>query len=85
MGIGAYLGGSQLVADNPTLEEAAGSILTVEARHDSYLRNGVGGSPFPSSFDTGLTALWAFNLAQMFIVECPQQLPGQVALPKLEA
>lgn len=85
VGIGAYLGGAELVADNDAILAAAGSILTVESRHDSYLRSGVGGSPFPSPFDTGLTALWAFNLAQMFIVECPQQLPNQVALPKLTA
>ena len=83
-GIGAYLGGSELLVDNPTLEEAAGSILTVEARHDAYLRSGVGGSPFPNSFDTGLTALWIFSLVQQFIVSCPQQLP-LTPLPKLEA
>ena len=83
VGIGAYLGGSELLMDDPTLLEAAASILSVEARHDSYLRSGVGGSPFPNAFDTALTASWAFSLAQMFIVECPMQLPGQVRLPLL--
>lgn len=43
---------------------------------------GVGASPFPTVFDTGLTAVWAFNLAQAFIVECPEQLPI-IQLPKL--
>jgi len=82
VGIGAYLGGSELLIDNAVLEEAAASILTVEARHDAFLRGGVGASPFPTTFDTGLTAVWAFNLAQMFIVECPMQLPI-IQLPKL--
>ncbi|KAM0806443.1 ferritin-like domain-containing protein, partial [Usnea florida] len=82
VGIGAYLGGAELITDDPTLEVASASILTVEARHDAYLRAGVGGSPFPTNFDTALTATFAYNLAQMFIVECPQQLPLTI-LPKL--
>lgn len=83
VGIGAYLGGASLLTDDPILETAAAAILTVEARHDSYLRAGVGGSPFPTPFDTALTAVFAYNLAQMFIVHCPQQLPITV-LPKLK-
>ena len=82
VGIGAYLGGGALLTDDPTLLTAASSILTVESRHDAYLRAGVGGSPFPTSFDTALTATYAYNLAQMFIVKCPQQLPITI-LPKL--
>ena len=75
VGIGAYLGGSELLIDSPMLEEASGSILTVEARHDAYLRTGLGASPFPGIFDTGLSALWAFNMAQTFVISCPQELP----------
>ncbi|KAL6713741.1 hypothetical protein ACLMJK_008233 [Lecanora helva] len=82
VGIGAYLGGGALLTDDPNLLTAASSILTVEARHDSYLRAGVGGSPFPTSFDTSLTAAFAYNLAQMFIVHCPMQLPIPI-FPKL--
>lgn len=82
VGIGAYLGGAEFLTDDQTLEVASASILTVEARHDAYLRAGVGASPFPTSFDTALTATFAYNLAQMFIVECPQQLPLPI-LPKL--
>lgn len=33
---------------------AAGSILTVEARHTSYIRASLGESPFPAPFDTPL-------------------------------
>lgn len=83
VGIGAYLGGASLLTDDPILETASAAILTVEARHDAYLRAGVGGSPFPTAFDTALTATFAYNLAQMFIVHCPQQLPITV-LPKLK-
>ena len=82
VGIGAYLGGAAQLVDNPMLEVASGTILTTEARHDAYLRAGVGGSPFPTAFDTALSSVFAYNLAQMFIVECPMQLPI-IILPKL--
>ena len=82
VGIGAYLGGAQNITDDPALLTAASSIVTVEARHDAYLRAGIGASPFPTAFDTALTAVYAYNLAQMFIVSCPQQLPLTI-LPKL--
>ena len=83
VGIGAYLGGASQLTDDPVPETASAAILTVEARHDAYLRAGVGGSPFPTSFDTTLTATFAYNLAQMFIVHCPVQLPI-ILLPKLK-
>ena len=76
------MGGASLLTDDPSLLTAASSILTVEARHDAYLRTGVKGSPFPTSFDTVLTAAFAYNLAQLFIVSCPQSLPIPL-LPKL--
>ena len=84
VGIGADLGGGALLTDDPQLLTAASSILTLEARHDSYLRAGVGGSPFPTAFDTSLPAVFAYNLAQPFIKECPKeaQLPIPM-LPKL--
>ena len=83
VGIGAYLGGAQLVMDSDELLTAAGAILAVESRHDSFQRAGLGGSPFPTPFDTALTALWANTLAQQFVVSCPQQLPGLTKLPTL--
>ncbi|KAI9812879.1 MAG: hypothetical protein M1827_004397 [Pycnora praestabilis] len=82
VGIGAYLGGADLLQDNPTLLTTAASILTNEARHDSYLRAGLTASPFPNPFDTSLTAVFAYNLAQAFIVSCPTQLPI-IILPTL--
>jgi hypothetical protein len=85
VGIGAYIGGSTLLVENPNLRQDAASILPNEARHDTYLRTGLGASPFPTPFDTALTANWAFNLASMFITSCPQELPLPtfVLLPKL--
>ncbi|KAL9096800.1 MAG: hypothetical protein Q9163_006409 [Psora crenata] len=82
VGIGAYLGGAALLTDSPALVTAASSIVTVEARHDTYLRTGIGAAPFPMPFDTALTAVFAFNLARLFVVQCPQQLPLPV-LPRL--
>lgn len=68
--------------DNPTLLTSASSILTVEARHVSYLRAGALASPFPVPFDTALSAVFAYNLASQFVVSCPQPLPI-ILLPKL--
>lgn len=82
VGIGAYLGGAVPLMDNPTLLTSASSILTVEARHDSYLRAGAIASPFPIPFDTALSAVFAYNLASQFVVSCPQPLPI-ILLPKL--
>ncbi|MCJ1367455.1 hypothetical protein MMC16_006588 [Acarospora aff. strigata] len=82
VGIGSYIGGAAPLSSNPTLLTAASAILAVEARHDAYLRAGLGASPFPTPFDTPLTAVFAYNLAQMFIVSCPQYLPI-IVLPKL--
>ncbi|MCJ1483190.1 hypothetical protein MMC06_003357 [Schaereria dolodes] len=82
VGIGAYLGGATLLMDDPTLLTSASAILTNEARHDSYLRDGLSASPFPSPFDTALSAVFAYNLAQQFIVSCPTPLPI-IILPKL--
>ncbi len=82
VGIGAYLGGAGLLIDNPALLTDAAAILSVEARHVSYIRAGAGASPFPTPFDTSLTGVYAYNLAQMFIVSCPKNLPI-IILPKL--
>lgn len=82
VGIGAYLGGALGIMDNRMLLTAAASILTVEARHDSFLRAGLLASPFPAPFDTSLTAVWAYNLALMFVESCPMVLPI-IELPEL--
>lgn len=82
-GIGAYIGGAELVMDNPTILTTATSILLVESRHDSILRRGLGANPAPNAFDTPVTALWAYTIARNFAPYCPVDLMP-TTLPKLE-
>lgn len=54
---------------------AAGSVLTVEARHSSYLRAKLDQSPYPQAFDAPLTLNEVYSLASGFIVSCPESNP----------
>jgi hypothetical protein len=57
---------------------AAGSILTVEARHSSELRKTIGQVPIAQPFDAPLSLNEVFTLAAQFITGCPK---SNVALP----
>lgn len=70
---------------NDTYLTAAGSILTVEARHSAYLRATLGEAPSAQAFDDPLDLNEVYTVASPFIVSCPpsnQQLPVK-AFPSL--
>lgn len=51
---------------------AAGSILTVESRHSSYIRASLDQKPFPQPFDAPLSYNEVYSLASGFITSCPE-------------
>jgi hypothetical protein len=67
VGVAAYLGAASLLTD-PLLLTAAGSILTVEARHQTILNVLSGsGTAIPSAFDIAFTPSEVLALAAPFL------------------
>lgn len=71
VGISAYLGAAPLLSDKSILS-TAGSILTIEARHQSAIRVFAGSEAVPQAFDAPLGPRSVFTIAKPFIKECPQ-------------
>ncbi|KAI9862453.1 MAG: hypothetical protein M1813_004303 [Trichoglossum hirsutum] len=70
VGISAYLGAAPLV-ESPDILTAAGTIVTVEARHQTFIRIASAAQPVPAPFDTPLGVRGVFTLASPFIQSCP--------------
>jgi hypothetical protein len=80
VGVSAYLGGATLLTD-PVILQAAGSILTIEARHQSILNVISGtGSAIPSAFDFGFAPNEVLALAGPFISGCDTGIPANTPL-----
>ncbi|KAH0537276.1 hypothetical protein FGG08_005900 [Glutinoglossum americanum] len=71
VGISAYIGAAPLVNSSDILTAAA-TIVTVEARHQTFIRLASGAQPVPGAFDTPLGVRGVFTLAAAFIQSCPQ-------------
>lgn len=80
VGVSAYLGGATLLTD-PVLLAAAGSILTVEARHQTILNILSGtGTAIPSPFDIAFTPSEVLAIAGPFISGCNVGIPANTPL-----
>lgn len=71
VGVSAYLGAAPLVNSSDILAAAA-SIVTVEARHQAFIRIAAGAEPVPAAFDVALGPRAVFTLAAAFIKSCPE-------------
>jgi hypothetical protein len=70
VGIAAYLGAAPVVK-SPKVLTAAAEIVTIEARHQTFIRTAAQAVPVPNAFDTPLGPRAVFTLAAPFIQSCP--------------
>ncbi|KAG9245234.1 ferritin-like domain-containing protein [Calycina marina] len=70
VGVSAYLGAAPILA-SPDILTTAAEILTVEARHQTFIRTASKAIAVPSAFDTPLGIRSVFTLAAGFITACP--------------
>jgi hypothetical protein len=69
VGVAAYLGAAHFIS-NPGLLTEAGSILTIEARHQTILNILNSGTAIPQAFDFGFTPNEVLAIAGGFISGC---------------
>jgi len=79
VGVTAYLGAAHLLSD-PVLLTAAGSILTIEARHQTILNVLASGTAIPQAFDFAFTPSEVLALAGSFISGCDLGVPANPPL-----
>lgn len=70
IGVSAYLAAAPILA-SPAILGTAGSILTVEARHQTFVRTASNQVAVPQPFDTPLSPKAVFSLAAPFLGPCP--------------
>lgn len=70
IGVSAYLAAAPLVK-TPGILTVAAEIVTVEARHQTFIRTASKVAAIPSAFDTPLGIRAVFTLAAGFITSCP--------------
>lgn len=71
IGVSAYMGAAPLVA-SPAILTVAAEILTVESRHQTFIRGASKLAAIPSAFDTPLGVKSVFSMAAGFIASCPE-------------
>lgn len=71
VGVSAYLGAAGDISD-PGYVTAAGSILTVEARHNAFVRFLNSYTPYPQPFDTPQSAANVVSIVTPFFKSCPE-------------
>jgi hypothetical protein len=72
-----------LSTTDPGLEATVASIIPVESRHDAFFRLFAKEVPNPTTFETRISGIWAFNLALDFIIpgSCPDLPSFLTSLP----
>jgi len=70
VGVSAYIGAAPLVKSAAILTSAA-EIVTVEARHQTFIRTISNAAAVPNAFDSALGPRAVFTLAAPFIASCP--------------
>ena len=79
-GISAIIGlADRIASTDPLLLKSTSSIVSVEGRYDAFFRHMQGNAPNPAPFDTGISNIWAYNLALPYVV--PGSCPIEVAFP----